>query len=172
MVIDNNPVFEYLQTNAFLYGGELGFHYHPHKIHWLHLESNLSTVIAEDKNNNALPLIPQTKINSTIRAEISQKGKIRLKSLYVQHIYKFKQNRISIFETSTNDFNLINIGLSLEIVTENNPIEINTGIKNILNTKYIDHLSQFKKFGIPNQGANFYIGIKLKLNRKLKEKRR
>jgi iron complex outermembrane receptor protein len=49
-VIDNSPVFEYIQTNVFLYGGELGFHYHPHKIHWLHLESNLSTVIAEDRN--------------------------------------------------------------------------------------------------------------------------
>jgi len=29
-VIDSSPVFEYLQTNVFLYGGELGLHYHPH----------------------------------------------------------------------------------------------------------------------------------------------
>jgi iron complex outermembrane receptor protein len=171
-VIDNSPVFEYIQSNAFLYGGELGFHYHPHKIHWLHLESNLSTVIAEDRNGNSLPLIPQTKLNSTISAEISHKGKVKLKNVFVQNIYKFQQNRTGLFETATNDYNLINIGLKLEILTKNNPIEITTGIRNVLNTKYIDHLSRFKTLEIPNQGINFYIGLKVKLNKELKEKRR
>lgn len=171
-VIDNSPVFEYLQTSAFLYGGELGFHYHPHKIHWLHLESNLSTVIADDKNRNPLPLIPQTKINSTVRVEITHKGKMRLKNLFVQHIYKFKQDKTGLFETSTNDYSQINIGLNLIITTKNNPIEISTGIKNLFNTKYIDHLSRFKTLEIPNQGINYYIGIKLKLNEKLNDKRR
>jgi iron complex outermembrane receptor protein len=170
-IIDNNPVFEYSQTNAFLYGGEMGFHYHPHKFHWLHLESNISTVFAEDKNKNALPLIPQTKINSTISAEISHKGKIQLKKVFVQHIYKFRQNRIGLFETASNAYNLINFGLSLEIETKNNPIEITTGVKNLLNTNYIEHLSLFKILEIPNQGINFYIGIKLKVNKKLKDQR-
>ncbi|MEE9350351.1 MAG: TonB-dependent receptor [Flavobacteriaceae bacterium] len=169
-VIDNSSVFEYLQTNAFLYGGELGFHYHPHNIHWLHLESNLSTVITEDKNGNSLPLIPQTKLNSTVSAEISHKGKVQLKKVFIQNIYKFQQNRTGLFETTTNDYNLINIGLKLEVSTKNNPLEIVTGIKNIFNTKYIDHLSRFKTLEIPNQGINYYIGMKVKLNKKLKEK--
>ncbi len=170
--IDNSPVFEYLQTNAFLYGGELGFHYHPHKIHWLHLESNLSTVIAEDKSGNALPLIPQTRINSTIKAEFAHKEKVQLKNVFLQHVYKFRQERTGLFETATNDYSIINIGLNIEIATKNNPIEITTGIRNLLNTKYIDHLSRFKTLGIPNQGINFYIGLKVKMNRELKEKRR
>jgi iron complex outermembrane receptor protein len=169
-LIENSPVFDYLQINAFLYGGELGFHYHPHTIHWLHLESNLSTVFAEDKNGNALPLIPQTKINSTIRFEFSHKGKVQLQNVFAQNVYKFKQNRIGLFETTTNDYSLINVGLNLEILTRNNPIEITTGIKNLLNTKYIDHLSRFKTLGIQNQGINFYIGLKVKLNKKMKEK--
>ena len=169
--VENIPVFEYLQTNAFLYGGELGFHHHPHKIHWLHIESNLSTVIAENRKGNALPLIPQTKLNSKIKAEISHKGKLKLKSVFVQNIYKFQQNRTGLFETTTSDYNIINIGLNLEITTKNNPIEITTGIKNLLNTEYIDHLSRFKTLEIPNQGINFYIGLKVKLNKVLKEKR-
>jgi iron complex outermembrane receptor protein len=167
-VIENSPVFEYIQSNAFLYGGELGFHYHPHKIHWLHLESNLSTVIAEDRNGTSLPLIPQTKLNSTIRAEISNKGKVKLKNVFVQNVYKLQQNQTSLFETATNDYNLINIGLNLEIFTKNNPIEITTGIRNVLNAKYIDHLSRFKTLEIPNQGINLYIGLKVKLNKELK----
>ena len=168
--IDSSPVFEYLQTNAFLYGGEISFHYHPHKIHWLHLESNLSTVIAEDENGKSLPLIPQTKLNSIVSAELSNKGRVRLKNVFVQHLYKFKQNRIGFFETETNDYNLINIGFNIEIPTKNDPIEVTTGINNLFNTKYIDHLSRFKSLEIANQGINYYIGIKVKLNRKLKEK--
>ena len=169
-IIDNSPVFEYLQTNAYLYSGELGLHYHPHLIHWLHLESNFSAVFAEDRMGNPLPLIPQSKINTMVSAEFSQKSKIQLKKVFVQHIYKFRQNRIGLFETFTNDYHLINIGLNLEIVTKNNPIEITTGVRNLLNTKYIDHLSQFKTLAIPNQGINFHIGLKVKLEKKLKAK--
>ncbi len=168
--IDNQPVFEYLQTNAFLYGGELGFHYHPHKIHWLHLESNLSTVAAADQNGNALPLIPQTKINSTVKVSFSKKGKIRLKNVFVQHIYKFKQSQTGLFETNTPDYHLVNLGLNFEVLTQNNPFEISAGVKNVLNTKYIDHLSRFKDLAIPNQGINFYIGIKANLHTVLKVK--
>ena len=163
--IENSPVFEYIQTNVVLFGGELGLHYHPHKIHWLHFESNFSTVIANDKNGNSLPLIPQTKLNTTLRAEISHKGKVILKNIFVQHIYKFQQNKTGFFETATNNYNLINIGLKINILTKNNPIEISTGIKNLFNTSYIDHLSRFKTLEIPNQGINYYLGIKLKLNK-------
>ncbi|MFT5819065.1 MAG: iron complex outermembrane receptor protein [Crocinitomix sp.] len=167
-IIDGSPVFEFLQTDAFLYGGELGFHYHPHKIHWLHLESNLSTVFAEDQNKNPLPLIPQTKISSTVRADFTSDGKVQLKNVFIQHIYKFQQDRIGLFEINSNAYHLINAGLSLEIATKNKPIEISTGVKNALNTSYIDHLSRFKTLGLQNQGINFYIGLKIKLDKSLK----
>ena len=170
LVIDDSPVFEYLQTDAFLYGGELGFHYHPHKVHWLHIESNLSNVFAEDKNGNALPLIPQTKINSTLRVEFSHKGKVQLKNVFVQNIYKFKQDRAGLFETGTNAYSLLNLGFNLEIRNKENPIEITTGVRNVLNTKYIDHLSRFKAMELPNQGINFYIGVKITLGKDLKRK--
>jgi len=168
--VNSDPVFEYLQTDAFLYGGEVGFHYHSHTIHWLHLESNLSTVFAEDTDKNELPLIPQTKISSTIKAEISQEGRVKFKDIFVQHVYRLDQNRIGLFETPTPSYHLVNIGMNLEIANENNPIEITTGVKNLFNTTYIDHLSRLKNLDIPAQGINFYIGLKLRLNRELKEK--
>lgn len=165
--IENTPVFEYLQKSANLFGGELGIHYHPHTIHWLHLESNLSSVFAEDKDGNDLPFLPQTNFNSTIKAEFMHKGKLKFKNLFVQHIYKFKQNRTGLFENETGDYNLFNIGFNFEITSKNNPIEITAGIRNILNTKYIDHLSRLKTLEIQNEGRNFYIGLKLKLKKEL-----
>ena len=169
-VIDGSPVFEYEQTDALLYGGEVGFHYHPHKVHWLHIESSLSTVFGEDKVRNRLPLIPQTKINTTLRAEFKHKKKVHFKNVFVNHIYKFDQNRIGIFETVSPNYTLLNAGLNIEIHTKNNPIEITTGVKNMLNANYTDHLSRFKTLGIQNQGINFYIGLKIKFIKELKEK--
>jgi len=168
MVVDDNPVYEYLQKDAFLYGGELGIHYHPHQLHWLHLESNLSTVFAEDTRKNALPLIPQTKQNTTVRATFSSsQKKISIKNVYLQHVYKFKQDRIGAFETLSKGYNLVNIGANIRIKTKANPIEISTGFKNLFNTKYIDHLSRFKKLDIPNQGINYYVNLKIKIDGKL-----
>ncbi len=60
------------------------------------------------------------------------------------------------------------MGLNLGIATKNIPIEINTGIKNLLNTQYLDHLFRFKGLEIPNQGIDFYIGIKVKFDKKMK----
>ena len=162
IVIEDNPVFEYVQTNSFLYGGEVGLHYHPHKIHWLHFESNMSTVLAEDRDGNALPLIPQTKLSSTLKSEFVGTHKFQLKNVFVQHIYKFNQNRIGEFESVSSDYSLINLGLTLEIKTKKNPITITTSIKNVLNVSYIDHLSQLKALDIPNQGVSFNLGLKLK----------
>jgi len=167
-LIDNAPVYEYLQSQAALFGGEIGIHYHPHDIHWLHIESDLSTVFAEDTEKNPLPLIPATKLNTTLKAEFSQKGKVKIKDIFIQYIYKFRQDRTGQFETPTTDFHLLNLGLSLAISTRNQPIKITAGINNLLNTKYIDHLSRFKPMGIPNQGINFYIGLKVKFEKEKK----
>jgi len=161
-VIEESPVSQYVQSNSFLYGGEAGFHYHPHKIHWLHLESNLSTVFAEDRAGNALPLIPQTKLNSTIKSEFSSTRKFQIKNVFVQYIYKFNQNRIGSFETSTADYSVVNMGCNFEIKTNKTPIIISTSVKNVLNVNYIDHLSRLKVAGIPNQGISFNIGLKIK----------
>ncbi len=167
LVIDSNPVYNYTHKNAFLYGGEIGFHYYPHQMHWMHLESDIATVFAEDTNKNPLPLIPQTKVNSTVSASLNIGNKIKLTNVFLQHIYKFKQPRISLFETETNAYQLLNFGISGKIITKNNPLEFSMGIKNLTNQKYIDHLSRFKDLGIPNQGINFYFGIKMQFEKQI-----
>lgn len=168
--IDDNPVFQFLQTDANLKGMEVGIHYHPHGIHWLHIESNLSTIIAQDADKNNLPLIPATKLMTTCSAEFSSKSKWKISRVYLQHIGKFSQNNFGQFETMTPAYSLYNIGLDLDIENGNNTVNISTGIKNLLNKQYIDHLSRFKTLGIANPGLNFYISASISLNRKLGEK--
>jgi len=166
--INNIPVYEYLQTWAVLYGGEVHFHYHPHKVHWLHLSSDISTVFAEDQSGNALPLIPASRISSMVKFMDELGEKWVLKSVFVEHSFNFNQTRVGQFETTTPSYNLFNVGLTSEIKTKNRPIEINAGVKNIFNIKYTDHLSRLKPMNIPNQGINFYVGLKLSFEKEIK----
>lgn len=169
-VEEDLPVFEYQQADfAQLYGFDLGFHYHPHLAHWLHLESSLSSVFAEDKFKNPLPLIPQTRINNQVRIDFEREGKIQFKNILIQYLYLFKQNRLGVLETSSPDYHMINLGLTVMINTAN-PIVLSGGVRNLLNTTYIDHLSGLKQIGIPNPGINFYLGFKVELNHNLKTK--
>ena len=163
-VIDDMPVFYYQQTEANLFGGEIGFHWHPHPIEWIHLENNYSSVFAADKSGSALPLIPANKIQTLIKGEFKTKGKVKFQNIFVEYIYRFSQNRIAVYETSTPDYHLLNAGLVLQIKSNNNNFEITAGVKNILNTKYIEHLSRFKNIGINNAGLNGYLSLKWKFH--------
>ena len=42
-------------------------------------------------------------------------------------------------------------------------IDYSFGVNNLLNNKYIDHLSRLKTYEIPNPGRNIYIKLSLKL---------
>ncbi|MCC6937799.1 MAG: TonB-dependent receptor [Flavobacteriales bacterium] len=161
------PVFEYLATTAVLYGGEVGIHYHPHGIHWLHIGSSVSYVQAQDGRDTPLPLIPSAKVNTTLKAEFDREGAIRIKDVFVQHIYKFKQDRTAMNETPTPAYHLVHCGIDLIIATKGKPIELTLGVKNLLNENYIDHLSRFKTMGIPDLGRGAYFGISFSLDRQL-----
>ncbi len=165
--IGKDDVYEYLQTDAYLYGGELGFHYHPHFWHRLHIQSSLATVFAEDVHKNALPLIPQSNTNTTLSIELNTRKKINLSRIFVQHIYKFEQNHTGLFETISPEYQLVNTGVSFLINTKQKPIEIETGVRNVFNTRYIDHLSRFKTMDISNQGINFYISLKIDITKNI-----
>jgi iron complex outermembrane receptor protein len=39
-IIDENAVFDYIQDNAVIWMGEIGLHFHPHPLDWLHFETS------------------------------------------------------------------------------------------------------------------------------------
>jgi iron complex outermembrane recepter protein len=156
--IANRPAYGYRQQNAVLYGGEAGLHYHPHKIHWLHIESSLSATLGRGEGHSLLPLMPATRLSSTVKVEFRNHKKIQITNVSFNHIYKFSQNRVALFETQTPRYQLVNIHFNIEIKTRRQPIEVYCSLKNVFNTRYIDHLSRFKTLNIPNQGFNIGLG--------------
>jgi iron complex outermembrane receptor protein len=158
-VMEGNNVYDYVQANAKLYGGEVGIHFHPHPIDWLHFTSSFETVIGKKEDGGNLPLIPANKWNNTIRSEFNIKSwwKEGFASLNIEST--FAQNNYSEFETKTSDYTLLNIGFGGKISINKASFNLNLNANNVLDKTYISHLSRLKTDGIPNIGRNVILGV-------------
>ena len=161
-MIDDHDVYEYVQNDAKLYGGEFGIHLHPHPYDWLHLESSFETVIGEQDNGEYLPLIPANKWSNTIRTEF--KGSKKFNGIYAALILDsyFEQNNVSQFETATPGYNLLNLRMGGNLDFRNVALGMNLSFNNMLNETYISHLSALKTDMIPNPGRNIVLGLNFK----------
>jgi iron complex outermembrane recepter protein len=161
--IDDNFVYDYIQDNANLFGGEIGLHFHPHPLDWLHFESSFETVTGKKANGNFLPLIPANNFNNTIRTDFKIKNWLSegFANLTISHT--LNQNNFSEFETKTNDYTLLNIGIGGKIKLSKLVFNVNLNANNVFNKTYISHLSRLKNDGIPNIGRNIVFGFKFEI---------
>jgi len=159
-IINNDPVFLYLQEDASLYGGEIGFHLHPHPIHWLHLESSFETVTGKQDNGDYLPLIPANSLTNKIRVEF-EKGQVTKGYAFIKLKSTFKQNNTSAFETSTDGYNLLSAGFGGDFTLLDTTIGVSISGSNLTNKSYINHLSRLKSDGIFNMGRSFNLGLNI-----------
>ncbi len=162
-VLNGFDVYTYLQDDANLFGGEFGFHYHPHPLDWLHLESSFETVTGKQIKGPYLPLIPANKLNNIIRAEF--KGNTKINEIFISLKLEsyFDQNNVSEFEHKTKGYNLLDLSFGGDLNFNKTSWRINFNVNNLLNKSYVSHLSALKFDGIPNPGRNFMLGINFDL---------
>lgn len=156
--IDDDPVFLYLQDNARLYGGEFGFHFHPHPLDWLHVETSFETVTGQLDDDSYLPLIPANTLNNTIRVEFEKDG-FKNGFAFVRYSNTFDQSNVSEFETSTGSYNLLSAGIGGTVKLFKKDLDISIAANNITNEEFVNHLSRLKSDGILNIGRNISFGL-------------
>lgn len=160
---EDNDVFKYIQNDAKLYGGEIGVHFHPHPLDWLHIESSFETVTGEKRDGDYLPLIPANNWNNTLRTEFNIKNWLTDGFTSINVSSTFKQNNVSGFETASKGYSLVNIGFGGAVKFGKTNFDININANNLFDESYIAHLSRLKADGIPNIGRNFILGVKFNL---------
>lgn len=170
-VIEGNQAFEYEQASrAYLMGGDIMFHWHPHFLHDFHLESNLSFLYAEDKNKNPLSFIPQTRLTNVLRYsfDYDKQAKFTVSNVSLQYQLFQSQNRVVDYELKSNGYQLVNVGTNAKWKLNNTyEVDVSFGIRNLFNSAYIDHLSALKRYDIPGQGRNIYLSLGFNLNQKI-----
>jgi iron complex outermembrane receptor protein len=152
-------VYDYIQDDAALYGGEIGVHYHPHPLDWLHLVSSFESVTGKNSNGEYLPLIPANKLSNTVRTEFDIQQWFKNGYALLTMDYILNQNNISSFETTSNDYTLLNLGFGGNVTVSKTKFDLSLNANNLLNKTYISHLSRLKTDGIPNIGRNIILGL-------------
>ncbi|HLV39009.1 TonB-dependent receptor [Xanthomarina sp.] len=160
--IDGTPVYNYVQEDAKLYGGEIGFHFHPHPLDWLHVESSFESVTGKQDNDSYLPMIPANSLSNTLRVEFNTKWVDKLYS-FVKLQSTFAQNHSNDFETNTPGYNLLSAGIGGNVSLFKNNLNIAVSGTNLTNKTYINHLSRLKDEGIYNIGRNISVSLSYSL---------
>lgn len=157
--IDDYNVYNYAQSNANLYGGEAGVHFHPHPLDWLHVTSSFESVTGKKQNGDNLPLIPANKWNNAIKTTFKSTKDLKDSFAVLNLEYTLNQNNPSQFETSSNDYLLVNLGFGSRITLGKKNIDISLNATNLLNKNYTSHLSRLKTDRIPNMGRSIILGM-------------
>lgn len=158
-MLSNTDVFNYIQNNAKLYGGEIGLHFHPHPLDWLHYETSFETVTGKKQNGDYLPLIPANNWSNTLKGEFKIKEWLEDGFATFNVNTTLNQSNVSGFETKSNGYTLINLGLGGTVKLGKTVFDVNLNANNLLDKRYIAHLSRLKNDGVPNIGRNIVLGV-------------
>lgn len=154
-------IYKYMQTNSKLFGGEAGVHFHPVKIKWLHVETTFSSVTGQQDNGDYLPFIPANKLRFNVSAEKERLLFFHNTYISVNNDWAFSQNNVAPDETTTDSYDLIDLSLGGSLKVNNQLISLAFSVNNILDTKYIDHLSTLKEVNIFDPGRNLTLTLKI-----------
>ena len=154
MMIDGYRVYNYVQQNSYLWGGEINYSKQT-GIKWLVSNTSLEYTFAESKDGEALPFIPPLTFNQTFNLNFSSDY-----SLEIDFIAKSKQSRVSMFEEETDGYSLLNLSGNWMTSLLGNDLNVFWSIDNVFDKEYYDHLSRLKRIGIPEMGRNISVGLK------------
>ena len=155
------PVYQYRQQNSTLVGGEAGLHIHPEKLNFMHFETTFSTVVGKQEDGTYLPFVPAHKLNFEIRAEKEKISFLNNAFIAAKTSTAFEQHNVAPDETRTGAYTLLDLSIGASIKWQNQSVLLNLSANNIMDTKYIDHLSTLKEVGLFNMGRNISFLIKI-----------
>ncbi|HUX56141.1 MAG TPA: TonB-dependent receptor [Bacteroidales bacterium] len=154
-------IYRFSQTNANLFGGEAGIHFHPRSLPWLHIQGTYSSVIGRQENGNYLPFIPAHKFRYEIRADYKKLGFLNHSAIKLSALTALKQDDPSPYETETDGYTLINLSINTDINVFKQTLVFGISANNLFDTKYYDHLSTLKPLNFYNQGRNVSVSLKI-----------
>jgi iron complex outermembrane receptor protein len=147
-------IYRFTETEATFAGAEISLEINVFKHLNYHFNGEYVYTYNRDKHI-PLSFSPPASMRNTLE--------YRHKTLqtYVELQSIATQNRIATNEDPTPGANLLHCGLSLPLSIGGSRVEMTASVQNLLNTKYYNHLSFYRKVEIPEPGRNFQILIKI-----------
>jgi len=156
-------IYRYRQSDSRLYGGETGLHVHPQFLPWLHFETTYAWVVGRQLSGAYLPFIPAQKLNIELRGETARLAFLHDAYVETRMHHAFDQDTPAPEETDTPGYSLFDINLGGTVHAGKQLMVFGISVLNMLDTKYVDHLSTLKEVGAYNSGRNFVFSLKIPL---------
>ena len=149
-------IYRFLQTDAVLQGGEASIDLHPKAISKFDATVSYSMVRAEKGDGSPLPFIPADRLLAELRYTPNSTFWVRPGMVHVM-----PQDRPAEFETSTPSYTLFNLQAGANIAWNKHPLKLSLFCNNVLDERYVDHLSRFKYFNLYDVGRNAGLALQL-----------
>jgi iron complex outermembrane receptor protein len=149
-------VYRFRQADAVLQGGEFVLDLHPKALRKIDARIAYNLVRAEKGDGSPLPFIPADRLMAEVRFMPSERFWIRPGAVNVM-----AQDRPDDFETATPGYTLFNVQAGAELKWNKHPLKVSIFCNNLLDERYVDHLSRFKYFRLNDVGRN--VGLSLQL---------
>ena len=156
--MDNYRIYRYQQTNATIYGGEISGNY---AVKFLQVNTSYSYLVGQQDDGNYLPFIPQNKIRGGFKLSVKKWHFLTNPYFSFDLLYAQEKEDVSIYETPTDDYYLLNMAIGSKVIVNKTPISWSVSINNLLNTAYYDHLSTLKDSGFFNMGRNISVHLNI-----------
>jgi iron complex outermembrane receptor protein len=154
MFEDGLRVYDYMQQDSKLYGGEIHLNKNT-SIDWLSYYTSIEYVFAESMDGEALPFISPLTLNQVFNIDFGNNY-----SVEIDFIAKAKQSRVSMFEEETDGYSVLNLSGNYKTEFMTNDLNLFWRISNVFDKEYYDHLSRLKTAGIEQMGRNISVGLK------------
>jgi iron complex outermembrane recepter protein len=156
-----NQIFNYTQAEVLRHGGEIHAKGRINK--WLK-----SSVVAEwvfatqtsgSKKGFTLPFSPPPSVIFNLKAEAKARKLFRNTVGGIDYCITAPQNRIVPPETKTPGYQIWNLIASTDIKMGQQWVVLSMQLKNVLDTRYMNHTSFYRLIELPEAGRAFYVNL-------------
>jgi len=153
-------VYEYHQNVALLYGGEASVEYNfSDKVR---VRSGAEYVYALNLDlMRSLPFTPPFSLRSRLTYMFDDLNIFTENRLCVEGLWVGAQNNTVPNELNTPGYFSLNINLRSDIIIFDHPMKLRFKARNILDNRYYDHVSFYRRLRIPEHGRGFELFISI-----------
>ncbi|MCL7762229.1 TonB-dependent receptor [Polaribacter sp. Z014] len=155
--IGNGKIYQYIQNDAKLFGGEVALDYHP--FNWLGLHSNYSYTKGELKNGGYLTQIPQNRYVAEVKLQKNKISAFKNPYFIVNLTAYESQNNLGQLETYTPKYTLFNLNFGSTLAISKQDFNWYISANNLFDKTYVNHLSALKPLNLNNIGRNIVFGL-------------
>lgn len=147
-------IYRYQEAPAILTGGEINYEYHitSHLCYQLKGEYVYTYNI---ERHTALSFSPPASMRNTLNYYLP------FGDLFVAVQSIAPQNHIAQNEETTPGTTILHLGCHLKVPLGKHHLLVNLTVNNLLNTRYYNHLSFYRRVEVPEPGRNISISVKL-----------